>query len=190
MNTTKTVPIRLSPTERRHRVELGVKAGKSNRAIAKELGVDEKMVRLDRKFLATPVEDRPAHAAPPRKPKKEQPVRELTPEKVRERRMQSLLEVAQLWITREGLILPDIEYIVDKAGKLLYRDRLALENIPISLRSPSELIVWARPERTEDDVTGLEHYGKWFARWLALCLRGEEELQDEVRRQILKWAQS
>jgi hypothetical protein len=56
----------------------------------------------------------------------------------RERRMQSLLEVAQLWITREGLILLDIEYIVDKAGKLLYKDRLALKNIPISLRSPSE----------------------------------------------------
>jgi hypothetical protein len=190
MTTATVVQTRLSPTERRERVALGVKAGKSNRAIARELGVDEKMVRLDRKFLATPVKDRPAAAARPKKPKKERPVRELPPEKVRERRMQSLLEVAQLWITREGLILPDIEYIVDKAGKLLYKDRLALENIPISLRSPSELIVWARPERTEDDVTGLEHYGEWFARWLALCLRGEEELQDEVRRQISKWARS
>jgi hypothetical protein len=163
---------------------------KSNRAIGKELGVDEKMVRLDRRFLATPVEDRPPPAAPPKKPTKERPVRELTPEKIREQRMQSLLEVAQLWITREGLILPDIEFILDKAGKLLYKDRLSLKNIPISLRSPSELIVSARPERTEDDVTGLEHYGKWFARWLALCLQGEEELQDDVRRQILKWAQS
>ena len=190
MSTTEVVPIRLSPTERRERVALGVKAGKSNRAIARELGFDEKMVRLDRKFPATTLTDRPAHPAPPKERKKERPVRELTPEKVRERRMKSLLEAAQFWITREGLILPDIEYIVDKAGKLLYKDRLALKNIPISLRSPSELIVWARPERTEDDVTGLEHYGKWFARWLALCLRGEEELQDEVRRQILKWAQS
>jgi hypothetical protein len=190
MSTTKVVPIRISPTERRQGVALGVKAGKSNRAIAKELGVNEKMVRLDRKFFATPVKDRPALAARPKKRKKERPVGELSPEEVRERRMQTLLEVAQLWITREGLILPDIEYIVDNAGKLLYKHHLALENIPTSLRSPSELMVWARPERTEDDVTGLEHFGTWFARWLALCLRGEEKLQDEVRRRILKWAQS
>ena len=53
MNTTKTVPTQLSPTERRKRVALGVKAGKSNRAIAKELGVDEGTIRRDRKFLAT-----------------------------------------------------------------------------------------------------------------------------------------
>jgi DNA-binding NarL/FixJ family response regulator len=109
MTTATGVQTRISPTERRERVALGVKAGKSNRAIAKELVVDEKMVRLDRKFLATPVKDRPAAAARPKKPTKERPVRELTSEKVRERRMQSLLEVAQLWITREGLILPDIE---------------------------------------------------------------------------------
>ncbi len=187
MTTAIMAQTRLSPSERRERVALGVKAGKSNRAIAKELGVDEKMIRLDLKFLATPENERPAKV--PRS-KKERPVCELNPEKFRERRMQSLLKVAQLWISREGLTLPDIEYMVDKAGKLLYEYRLVVENIPISLRSPSELIVWARPERTEDDVTGLEHYGKWFARWLALCLRGEEELQDEVRRRILKWAQS
>jgi DNA-binding NarL/FixJ family response regulator len=50
--------LRLSPTERRHRVVLGVQAGKSNRAIAKELSVDEGTVRLDRKFLTTPENER------------------------------------------------------------------------------------------------------------------------------------
>ena len=189
MSTTKVVPTRLTPTERRKFVALGVKAGKSNRAIGKELGVDEKMIRLDRKFIATPVENRPSNARRQKRPRNEA-VRQLSPEKAREQRVQSLCKVAKFWITQEGLILPDIEYIVDKAGKLLYKNRLALENIPISLRSPSELIVWTRPERTEDDVTGLEHYGKWLARWLALCLRGEENLQDEVRSQISIWAHS
>ncbi len=97
--------------------------------------------------------------------------------------------MAKFWISQEGLILPDIEYMVYTAGKLLYKDRRDLRKIPLSLRNPSELIVWARPEREEDDVTGLEHYVKWFARWLALCLRGDEDLQD-VRRQILIWARS
>ena len=40
MTTATVVQTRLSPTERRERVALGVKAGKSNRAIAKKLGVD------------------------------------------------------------------------------------------------------------------------------------------------------
>ena len=54
MSTTNVVPVPLTPTERHKFVALGVKAGKSNRAIAKELGVDEGTVRRDRKFLATP----------------------------------------------------------------------------------------------------------------------------------------
>jgi hypothetical protein len=40
MTTATVVQTRLSPSERRERVALGVTAGKSNRAIAKELGVD------------------------------------------------------------------------------------------------------------------------------------------------------
>jgi DNA-binding NarL/FixJ family response regulator len=54
MNAPKVVAIPLTPTERRKLVSLGIQAGKSNRAIAKEIDVDEKMIRLDRKFLATP----------------------------------------------------------------------------------------------------------------------------------------
>jgi hypothetical protein len=193
MNTTKTVPIRLSPTERRHRVELGVKAGKSNRAIAKELGVDEKMVRLDQKFLATPVEDRPARAAPPRKPKKERPVRELTPEKVRERRMQSLLEVAQLWITREGLLLPDLElFVLPEAGKLLHQHRRTQGQLPEPVKSPDELLFLTRPTYAVEDYmpSKLPFYADWLARWLACSLPREEELRDEFLRQTSIGARS
>jgi DNA-binding NarL/FixJ family response regulator len=43
-----------SPTQRRRFVALGVAAGKSNRAIVKELNVDEGTIRRDRRFLATP----------------------------------------------------------------------------------------------------------------------------------------
>ena len=50
MSTTKVVPVPLPPTERHEFVALRVKAGKSNRAIAKELGVDEGTVRRDPKI--------------------------------------------------------------------------------------------------------------------------------------------
>jgi DNA-binding NarL/FixJ family response regulator len=66
MNTTKTAPLRLSPPERHEFVVLGVRAGKSNRAIAKELGVDKGTIRRDRKFLATPEVRRPMTVLPVR----------------------------------------------------------------------------------------------------------------------------
>ena len=53
-------------TERHEFVALAVKTGKSNRAIAKELGVDEGTVRRDRKFLATPENERPVKVPRPK----------------------------------------------------------------------------------------------------------------------------
>ena len=79
----KTTPIRLSPAERRKRVALAVKAGRSNRAIGKELGVDEGTVRRDRKYLATPEDERPVRVP---RPKKERPICELSLDESRRRR--------------------------------------------------------------------------------------------------------
>ena len=104
----------------------------------------------------------------------------------------ALLETAQRWIIERGLVLGEIEYILGQAGKLvdLYRGRITAENLPPSLRSPYELMAWTRPERGEDDVTGLEQYSHWFARWLVLCLPGDQDLQDAVCCVILVQAKS
>jgi hypothetical protein len=106
-------------------VVLGVQAGKSNRAIAKELSVDEGTVRLDRKFLTTPENERSIRVSWPKKskePKKEKPVRELTPEERRQQHWELMLSVVNLWITQEDLILPDLElHVLPEAGKLLHR---------------------------------------------------------------------
>ena len=144
MNTSEVMPSRHSPTERRRHVELGVKAGKSNRAIARELGVDEGTVRRDRKFLATPPMERLV-----RVPilKKQRPVREVSPDERRRRHRQSLLEAAQLWITQErDMLLPHVEHVLDEAGKLLYLHGLNLRGIPISTKKPSELLVLSATE--------------------------------------------
>jgi IS30 family transposase len=69
MSTANTIDKKLTPTERHDFVALGVKTGKSNRAIAKELGVDEGTVRRDRKFLATPENERPVKVPRPKKAK-------------------------------------------------------------------------------------------------------------------------
>jgi hypothetical protein len=104
----------------------------------------------------------------------------------------ALFEAAQRWIIEQGLVLVEIEYILGQTDKLLeqYRGRLTPGALPESLRDPYELMVWARPERAEDDVTGLEQYAHWLARWLVLCLPEDEDLQDAACCAILIRAQS
>jgi hypothetical protein len=103
-------------------------------------------------------------------------------------RLLALFEAAQRWIIEQGLVLVEIETILGQTGKLLelYRGRLTAERLPPSLRTPYELMAWTRPE----DVTGLEQYSHWFARWLALCLPGDQDLQDAVCCVILIQAKS
>jgi len=107
-------------------------------------------------------------------------------------RLRALLETAQGWTLERGLILTEIEYVVGQASKLvcLYQGCLTAEKLPAFLKTPSELMVWARPKRAEGDVTGLEQSANWFARWLVLCMPWDEELQNEVCCQILIRAQS
>lgn len=179
------MPIELSQTERRERVALAATTGKSNRVIAAELGVDEATVRRDLKFLATPLEQRPV-----KKPEKVKPVRELSPDKMHDRRLKQLLELAQQWVLQEHLILPDIEHVLHEAGKLMHRDRALVMRLPDRPETPSELLVSAQPRRIPEDYMPdkLDYCVEWFARWLASCLPREEELRDEVLRSISKWA--
>ena len=104
----------------------------------------------------------------------------------------ALFEAAQRWIIEQSLVLGEIEYILGQTGKLpgLYRGRLTSEKLPPSLRTPYELMVWTRPVRADEDVTGLEQYSHWFARWLVLCLPGDQDLQDAVCCVILIQAKS
>ena len=97
-------------------------------------------------------------------------------------RLRALLETARSWTLEQGLILAEIESVLCLANRLLhvYRGRITAERLAASLRTPYELLAWARPERAENDVTGLEQSAHWIARWLVLCLPGEEGLQNAV----------
>jgi hypothetical protein len=104
----------------------------------------------------------------------------------------ALFEAAQRWIHEQGLVLMEIESILGRVGRLLdlYQGRVTAEDLPPSLRTPYELMAWTRPVRAKDDVTGLEQYTHWFARWLVVCLPGNKDLQDAVCCAILIRAQS
>ena len=90
------------------------------------------------------------------------------------------------------MVLPDIESVLDEAGKLLYVHRLDLRGIPISTKSPSELLVLTRRTEVVEDYmpAKLPFYAKWLARWLACCLPMDEKLRNELLRDIANWARS
>jgi hypothetical protein len=104
----------------------------------------------------------------------------------------AVFEATQRWFHEQGLVLVEIESILCHASKLLdrYQGRLRVEKVPPDLRTPYELLAWTRPGRWKDDVTGLEQYAHWFARWLVLCLPADQDLQDAVCCVILVQAKS
>jgi hypothetical protein len=118
------------------------------------------------------------------------PVGERGSPKPKRRRQESMLEVLQDWIGEEGLILPDVERVLNEAGKLLYRYRDAANRIPEPSRSPAELLPLTRPNQAVEDYmpAKLDYCAEWLARWLASCLPGKEEQQDKVLRQASIWA--
>jgi transposase len=178
--------MKLSPTERRKRVALAATRGKSNRAIAIDLGVHEATVRRDRTFLTTPAERRPA-----KKLKKVRAVRQLGQEEILDRRLREMYTLARTWFVGAHLTLTEIEYVLLEAGRLMHQSRTFTTGFPDRWEPSFELVELARPRRIhENDMSAkLEYSADWFARWLAMCLPREEEVRDEVLRSLSRWAQ-
>jgi hypothetical protein len=76
--------------------------------------------------------------------------------------------------------------VLNETGKRLFQHRRSLRQFPLPVNSPEELLSLTRPTYTVEDYmpSKLGFYADWLARWLACCLPREEELQDEVLRQI------
>lgn len=184
--------LRRSPEERSKFVALRVKAGKSNRAIARELYLDEGTSRRDRKYLATPEHERPVKKPRPKKPKKVRPIKESSHSELRSRYFRNMLDMVKSWVYEQDLILPDIEYVVHEAGKRLYEGQDSVSQLPESPHSPAELLPNTRPNRDVEDYMPdkLEYCADWLARWLACCLPRDEAGRDELLRETSIWARS
>jgi len=91
----------------------------------------------------------------------------------------------EFWIIQESLILPDLDFVLNEAGKRLYKHRHSLSQFPAPVKSPDELLSLTRPTYVVEDhmPSKMGFYADWLARWLACRLPREEELQDEVLRQ-------
>ena len=171
---------------------LGVYEGKSNRAIAKQLDVDEGTVRRDRKFLNTPEHLRPVKKERTKKPKKVKPAYNPDDNASLELHQRRMSEVVRLWIAEQNMVLTEIEYVLHEAGKRLYLGRDRISDIPLPTKRPAELIAIARPDGSVwgDFVPNPDFWADWLARWLALCLPNQHALHQRLLNETSLWAHS
>lgn len=160
----------LSLIERRELVALGVNAGKTNRAIAKELGVDEGTVRRDRKSLPPPIKHAPVKTEATRVIKKIAKRRAFPsrpPEPSSDKlRLTKMPEIVEDWIKEQRLfVLDDLEYVLDKAEKLLFLGRDSIKNFSTPKKSPAELLCLAKPRYAVEEYM-LRRWSSAGSGWL------------------------
>jgi len=125
------------------------------------------------------------------KPSKKEVGNTVTTQGFPKRRLKEVLTAAKSWILGHTTVLADVEFILEKAGKLLYDHRVYLRGMAIRQESAAELVMVARPRTpVEAGAAELEFLGDWLARWIALCFPAEEQLRDQVLREIAIWARS
>jgi hypothetical protein len=160
---------------------------RSNRALAKELEVTEGTIRRDREYLATPADLRPKGRAPRSVTRVAK--RPYNPKNIQRHHL-LMLSSAQQWLKRQPLTVADVEHVVHGAGKELWIHGPTIAHFPPPEESPAALwIATIPPYKAEDYMPAMLNFcTEWLARWLARCLPGQEEAQDEMLREISAFA--
>ncbi len=88
------------------------------------------------------------------------------------------------------MVLNEIECVIHAAGKELFKGRHFVRSIQVPTQKPEELLIPSRPNTQNwgDFICGPDYWADWLARWMALCLPGQDELYDETLRETSQWA--
>lgn len=176
--------------ERRQLVADGIRAGKSNRAIARELQVDEGTVRRDRKYLATPERERPAKKERLRKSEVAKPMCRLDDPESLVRHKGRVLKAVTNWIAEQPMVLDEIEHALYEAGKHIVQGRGLVRMPPIPTRRPEQLLLLTRPDPAKwgDFIPNPDYWAEWLARWLVVCMPAQDKFYDEILQETSLWA--
>jgi hypothetical protein len=167
----------MSINERRRIVGLPENAERSIWELADQLGVSHETIRQDRIFLAKPraktyklpelvLEQPPDHPAP----------YDSSNSRKHHARM---LKTAMGWLSAEGLIDSEVQWIIPLAGKHLGLNyRVMKIPAPPPTMSPEDAILVARPR--EYDSNFLDTYPVWLSSWLNLCLPGDGQARVQM----------
>src|SRR4051794_20260895 len=136
--------------ERRKFVALPANTKKSNRALAKEMGISEGTVRGDRKWIALLDKNPVGKANEPKKPLELSVKKPYDPSNV-QRHRERMLAAAKLWLLQAGVVRADVEWIVSETSKQLFLKRIEFTNLGSPAQSPEFLIPVLRPIRKVDD---------------------------------------
>ena len=95
-------------------------------------------------------------------------------------------------LEEEHMVLNEIEHVLHEAAKRLFQERELVRRIPIPMKKPEELLVATCPAPSDwgDFIPNPDYWANWLARWLAVCLPAQEDLQAEVLRETSLWAQA
>lgn len=101
-----------------------------------------------------------------------------------------MLVAAEQWLDEQALLLPEVEWVVEQAGRALYFERDSIPDLSKPTKSLYALFPLVRPGGEVEDYMPPKRYfcKDWLARWLACCLPRQSEAQDEILKETLHMA--
>jgi hypothetical protein len=149
----------------------------SNRAIAKELGVDEATIRNDRKALAMPAGERKK----PGRPREWRPRYDPSDPESRDKYKAAAMKTLLVWFKDQGVSRPYLQQLLEIVPRRNYFEGIDSLFPGLPVRRFGELFEFAHPTlHAHENDQWIEFIILWCRRWLFAALP-----DPEMRSQVL-----